>query len=221
MNRLALLSALALFFFVTNSSGQENRLAFGIKAGPNYAGLSQNPALADIRQGSFKWAFHGGVFMKIPLSKNFSIIPELNYSAQGQKTDYIFWSRPQKTEVTLNYFSLPLMIEIKGINIEGASNINIQVGGQYGYLLRGDEPFDTPSSSTYKPMFTSNDFSLCGGFSFNIDYNFSIGGRYVHGLTDVNYLNPLLIFYVGPPYTPPPVEKEKNRVFQVFVSYSF
>jgi|688.fasta_scaffold355897_2 hypothetical protein len=218
--RQTVLAILVLFLTILKSNSQENRIAFGIKAGPSYTGLSQNPAMADIRQGSFKWAFHAGVFMKIPLSKTFSIVPEVNYSAQGQKTDYIFWSRPQKTEVTLNYLTMPLMIDIKGINIEGTRNVNIQVGGQYGYLLFGDEPFDRPGDPNYKPMFTTHDFSLCVGFSASLTDNISIGARYIHGLTDINYKSPLLIFTVGP-NTQSPVEKEKNRALQVFASYSF
>ena len=101
--RQAVLALFVLFFAVVKSNGQENRLAFGIKAGPSYAGLSQNPAMGAVRKGSFKWAFHGGVFLKIPLSRYISIQPEVNYSAQGQNTDYIWWSKPQKTEVTLQY----------------------------------------------------------------------------------------------------------------------
>jgi hypothetical protein len=69
-------------------------------------------------------------------------------------------------------------------------------------------------------MFTTHDFSLCGGVSVNLTDDIIIGARYIHGLTDINYLSPLATFISGP-YVSPPLEKEKNRIFQVFVSYSF
>jgi hypothetical protein len=217
--RQAVCALIVLLFAVVKSNGQENRLAFGIKAGPSYTGLSENPAMEYLRKGTFKWAFHGGVFLRLPLSKYFSIQPELNYSGQGQKTEYVYSGYRQQTEVTLQYITVPLLINVKGINIQGTKNINIQVGAQYGYLLSGDEPFDYPQN---KQMFASHDFSLCGGLSVNFTDNVSFGARYTHGLTDINYLNPLNIafFSIGP-YNFPPFEAEKNRIFQVFVSYLF
>lgn len=218
--RIILLSSLLLAVSIGSSSGQGNRLAFSIKAGPSYTGLSQNPAKAYLRKGSFKWAFHAGVFLKIPSSKVFSIQPELIYSAQGQKTEYVLSGYQQKTEVILQYLSMPLMINVRGINIQGTQNINIQAGVQYGYLLAGDEPFDYP---VYKQKFATHDFSICGGFSVDFTDNISFGARYVYGLTDINYLDPtnVILGSISPGAVFPSPEKEKNRGFQVFVSYSF
>jgi hypothetical protein len=219
MIRAIVLAVLVLFLVIAKSNGQENRFAFGIKAGPNYASLSENPGKSYLRKGTFKWAFHGGVFIKIPLSKYFSLQPELNYSAQGQKTEYVRWGYEQKTEVTLQYITVPLMVNVRGLNIQGTQNIDIQVGAQYGYLLSGTEPFDYPVN---KQAFATHDFSICGGFLINLIDNVSFGARYVYGLTDVNYLDPINVG-LGSTTTAffPPIKKEQNRVFQVFISYSF
>lgn len=73
MKKLILLVAIALFTFNVNAQGVD----FGVKAGANFASIGGD----DTDDFGTRTSFHFGVTAGISVSDNFSVQPELVYSA--------------------------------------------------------------------------------------------------------------------------------------------
>src|SRR5260221_5824274 len=82
---------------------------FGIKGGLNLTNLY----VADVSHESMKAGFNGGVFAKLPLTKGFSIQPELLYSLKGAKENYNnFVQGSGEYRFNLSYLELPVLSDL-------------------------------------------------------------------------------------------------------------
>lgn len=187
----------------TSLVAQEKQLQFGLKSGLNMSILS-----ASINsESSFKAGFHIGAFLKTPSGFR----PEIYFSSQGQKNNYITTptgAAGGTTTTTINYLNIPLLLEL------GKKKVTFQVGPQFGFALSGNEQgtisginVDVDLTDYLKPL----DFSMVLGMGFNLSEKVSLGIRYNHGFSEI---------YDSPQNLPPGFEfpSIKNRVFHFYLA---
>lgn len=207
MKKYILLSIAALFA-VTISSAQEVRL--GIKGGVNFSTLSGDN-LGDIKSLT---GFHIGGLVEIPLAEQFSIQPEVLYTAQGSK----YSEKGQELGVSysydfkqkLDYIQVPVMAKyyvIDGLSIEAGPQIAFLASSKLDYegtlggiSVSGDEDLDNVSNI---------DFSIGAGASYRLPMGLFFTARYNFGLSNVN------------DSSNSDNQKIHNRVAQLSVGYSF
>ncbi len=110
---------------------------FGIKAGGNSAYFSEQK----FGMNTQKLGFHAGAFVNIPISKQFSLQPEVLYNQMGAKdvaysTEVTTGATTVKTKgeskVTMNYISVPLMLQMRPVD-----NFYIEAGPEFSYFING------------------------------------------------------------------------------------
>jgi hypothetical protein len=217
------LTVFSLIAFIADAQD----FSFGIKAGANFAAIGKSdeplfdPADAfDVPELNFVsssggdngglTAIYFGVYAEIPVSKAFSIQPELLYSRQGGTQDgsLVFQEGNFNYESTFNlsYLTVPIMAKFYV-----AKGLSLEAGPQIGFLLKSEVDIEVnnallASSTTedVKDFTKSTDFAfnIGAGYQLNSGLNFNL--RYNIGLTDA---------YED--------IDAKNSVFQVGVGYTF
>ena len=202
--------ALSVVTLLTLLLAPKAQAQFGIKGGLNFAELQGR----DGESASYKTYYHVGILYQEHLIGPLSIQPEIQYSLQGGTlkgavTDY---------DTKLHYFTVPVLAKVTlgpvfveagpqfGILVNATQNGKIQVGtttGSAGY---------TTGERDAKGDFKSTDFSLAAGAGLRLANNFSIGGRFVAGLNDVNDVKTLT--GINDP-------RLQNRLFQVYAAIQF
>jgi hypothetical protein len=187
-------------------------LSYGIKGGFNISNFLTND---DSNKDDYDstGGFNAGIFVEIPLTENFSIQPELSYSAQGtQFIEYItedMGTDFRKYKLSFNYLNIPILA--KYYVIEGLS---LQAGPQLGVFLSAKEKVETDFGDGQigvdrSALAESADFSFNFGLGYEFGDHFLIDARYNMGLTNVLESND-------------EVEEElRNTVFQFSVGYKF
>lgn len=155
---------------------------FGIKGGFDLTSLY----ISDVSSEHMKAGFDAGVFAKLPVTRGFSIQPELLYSLKGAKDTYSnFVQGSGEYRFNLGYMELPLLAVI---NI--APNFNLQAGGYAAYLVNANvKNVDNNGDVENATELNTGDFKrwdagLMGGAAFDIE-NFTIGARYSYGLSTI------------------------------------
>jgi hypothetical protein len=158
------------------------RPKFGIKGGLNLTNLYVN----DVSDEHMKAGFNAGVFAKLPVTKGFSIQPELLYSLKGAKEDYNnFLQGSGEYRFNLGYIEMPVLAVV---NL--APNFNLHFGGYAAYLMNANvKNMDDQGTIQDAVDLNTNDFKrwdfgLVGGLGFDIG-NFTIGARYNYGLSHI------------------------------------
>jgi outer membrane protein with beta-barrel domain len=178
---------------------------FGIRGGINLSNLYVD----DVQDENMKVGLNVGVFAKFPLTKGFSIQPELAYSSKGAKITYNNIFGEGEYRFNLNYIDLPVLAVI---NL--GENFNIHAGPYVSYLASANiKRLDTESGDVddiadlKADNFKRFDYGLVGGVGFDIQ-NFTIGARYNYGLNEIgdggisgeatkNSKNSAFTFYIG------------------------
>lgn len=155
---------------------------FGVRGGVNLS----NMFVDDVSDENMKVGINLGVFAKLPLTKGFSIQPELNYSSKGAKEEYNnFIQGEGEYRFNLNYVELPVLAVI---NL--GKNFNVHAGPYIAYLasvnikdLNDDGTIDDIADLEAE-NFNRFDYGLAGGLGVDIG-NFGIGARYNYGLREI------------------------------------
>lgn len=186
----ASLTAMALFFPSSNVCAQEQQAPgepsmtakFGIKGGLNLTSLYVD----NVSSEHVKAGFNAGIFAKLPVTRGFSIQPELLYSVKGAKDTYNnFTEGSGEYRFNLGYLELPVLAVI---NL--APNFNLHAGGYAAYLTSANvkdvnSNGDIQGATELSPGdFNRWDFGLVGGLGFDIS-NFTLGARYNYGLSTI------------------------------------
>jgi hypothetical protein len=181
------------------------RPKFGIKGGLNLANLYVD----DVKDENFKAGFNAGFYAKLPVTKGFSIQPELLYSNKGAKLAYdagIFGEGEYR--FNLHYVELPVLAVINVVK-----NFNIHAGPYVSYLAganvtRLDEDDNVNNVTDLKAdNFNRIDYGLAGGVALDFQ-NLTIGARYNYGLREIgesglsgeitkNSKNSVINFFLG------------------------
>ncbi|OUL64053.1 hypothetical protein B8T70_01965 [Flavobacterium sp. AJR] len=193
---------------------QSQKVKLGVKAGLNIASLNFDESELN---SSSKTGFTGGIMVEVPISKNFSLQPELLYSQQGTKvsfSDSDVTNSNYKSTIKLNYLNIPLIL--KYYVLEGLS---IQAGPQIGILLKANNKYqdnflgyENHDNFNLKGYSSGVDTSLNFGLGYQFKDKFYADARYnisysnVFKESDVNY-------FIN--------NDMKNRVFQISIGYFF
>ena len=137
---------------------------FGAKAGLNFASLDGDGIEGlDSRTG-----FHLGLVAELPVSKRFSVQPEVLYSAQGATTS-------DDRTFKLDYVNVPLMGKI--YVVEGLS---IELGPQVGINVTSKE--ESGSEKEEIEDIETLEFSAALGAGYRFAGNLFFQARYIWGI---------------------------------------
>lgn len=212
----ALLSAAFLtagnsVFAQEQQTGSESSLSpkFGIKGGLNLT----NMYVKDVSDENMKVGFNAGFFAKLPVTKGFSIQPELLYTSKGAKETYNnFIEGKGEYRFNLNYIELPVLAVF---NV--AKNFNIQAGPYVSYLA-GANIKDLKDDGTINNItdldadnFNRFDWGVAGGIGIDVS-NFTIGARYNYGFKEIGKSGSL---------SGQLTKDSKNSAISVYIGFGF
>ena len=190
MRNLILTTAIILGLVMT-TKGQN--VQFGIKGGLNLANLSGDTFGLDSRT-----SLHFGALVEIPMSKVFSIQPEIMYSAQGAKSD--------NDLLKLDYLNILGMAKYYA-----ADGVSFEAGPQIGFLLSATSEID--DEGDIKDELNEFDFGINFGVGYKMETGLNLGLRYNLGLANV--YNNITDFFFDDDF------KAQNGVFQFYIGYMF
>ena len=205
MKKLLIIALLSVFF-VPLAQAQ-----FGIKAGVNVAEITSS----NDENPSYKLFYHVGAFYQVKLIGPLSIQPEVQYSVAGGNLK----SNLADYDTKLQYFTVPILAKLT------LGPVFVEAGPQFGVLLTADQSgqmqvgFAADGTPAYgnvsRPAtssFSRGEFSVVGGVGLKLATGFSLGGRLVAGLKDINDAKSLS--GANDP-------RLQNRVFQVYAAFQF
>jgi hypothetical protein len=192
MKKLFLITAVAVFGF-TSVKAQD--ATFGAKAGLNLASIAGD----DTDDLDGRTAFHVGVIAEIAVSDQFSVQPELVYSAQGATAT----EEGIDVDINIDYINLPIMAKFYV-----GEGFSLEAGPQVGFLMSakgkgGGEEID------FKDETKGIDFGANLGVGYKLESGLNFGARYNLGLSNINDFEDSDDF------------KNQNSVIQVSVGYFF
>jgi hypothetical protein len=178
----------------------ENFFRIGAKGGVNV-----NKITGKSYKEGFKYNFQAGVFFQFNFSRRFGLQPEVNFVQTSSEFsndandiyDDIFRDGSQKTS-KLNYLEIPVLLNI---NVGETKRIKIQLGPQYGNLLK--QTIDSLKSGG--DIYQKAEWSLLGGIWIQLPF-VNLGGRYKLGLTNLNGIDDR--------------QQWKSQAIQVFVGFT-
>ena len=205
---------LGAIFLCTAVTAQTEKIKLGVKAGLNISSLNFDESELN---SSDKTGFSAGIMVEVPLTKKFSIQPEMLYSQQGAKTSYSVadvTNSQYKSKMELNYLNIPVMLKYYV-----AKGLSLQAGPQIGILLEANNDYhdnflgyNNHENFDLKKYSSGIDSSVNFGLGYQFKDKLYADIRYNISYTDVfkseneyNFINSVM----------------KNRVFQITVGYFF
>lgn len=151
-------SCFALFLTLFISTAVQAQV--GIKAGINYASLSQSATeetYEDYQQKAVL-GFQAGLVAELPLTSFFAIQPEFLFIQKGGKSQYIFNDNNKSVNrVIYNYIEIPVLAKIKMGNTQGDGAGFYLIGGPFaGLALNGKGE----NELTILGVTTTNDYDI-------------------------------------------------------------
>jgi hypothetical protein len=165
------LTVIAVLVMSANVCAQKN-VHFGIKGGANLFDVYNDNGV----NYDYKLGFMGGLVSHIHIGEHFALQPEVLYSRQGARLDYL----GTDARLNLNYINVPVLFQYmfgNGIRLEAGP----QVGFMVNSALRNDDYYYSNSGN-----FNTVDFAAAAGASYVTKPGFGIDARYVHSFTDIN-----------------------------------
>ena len=183
------------------NADHENFFRIGAKAGVNI-----NKINGQAYKDGFNYNYLLGVFMQFNFSKTFGLQPEFNFVQSSSEFtnssstiyDDLFLNGSQK-KAKLDYLKVPLLLNI---NVGPSKRVKLQVGPQYGNILK--QTVDSLKSNG--DIFKKADWSAVGGLWLQIPF-INLGARYEVGLTNLNDIDNQ--------------QKWKSQAFTIFAGFTF
>lgn len=170
---------LSLAIVLLMSQAMMAQFHIGIKAGANISKI-EGKSFKD----EFRYGYHLGGFMEIPLGKSFQVQPELLFNQYSTTVDSNFkhvyqnvFNSTYQSNVKLNYLSIPLLLRYKLIG----NFLSIEAGPQYSILMQHNKTLLQNGQDAFK----SGDFAMIGGAQAKLG-PIRLTGRYVVGLSNIN-----------------------------------
>jgi hypothetical protein len=157
MKKYSVVILLVLSGFISNG-----QISAGAKAGLNLSNFS-----GTVSDKKMKPGFHIGGLVHIPLAKEFSIQPEIQFSTEGAKLN----TRPY----SLGYLNIPVMVQY-----HSASGFYGEAGPQLGILMSAKYDGEDVKSG----LNTSN-LGIGVGAGYKMENGVSIGARYNAGFSNI------------------------------------
>lgn len=135
---------------------------FGIKAGTNFAGITDASDLSN------RTGFLVGIFGGVIFSDTVGIQGDLLYSQQGAEFD--------SEKIDLSYINIPIVIKYFVVG-----GLNIQAGPQFGFIV------DDNIKEIFGDIVEAETFDLTGvvGLGYDLPMRIKVDARYNFGLTDI------------------------------------
>lgn len=195
-----------------NADASKYRTRFGLKAGYNVAWMTGTPAHFEPSNRS---GFMAGAFLAPPSKGGMGFRTEIVFSRQGFSYD----ASGKKESVSQDYIYLPQLTTF-GIG----KVVQLQLGGQIGYLLNAKSSQESQSSTEKKIMDYYNrfDYGFAGGLEIYPFKGLLIGARYNISLGNAFKTPDPSTMPVPMPLPFDPAElKGKNSVVNFFLGYKF
>jgi hypothetical protein len=176
----------------------------GFKGGINFSNLYSD----SVDDENILTGFNAGLYAKIPVSKSFSIQPEIYYTTKGAEQTYNNAFANGVAKFNINYIEVPVLAVI---NL--TENLNIHAGPYAAYMVSGKTTNDSNFSSSETTLDTNDFERFDAGIAAGVGLDFellSFGVRYNYGLTKVGKERN----FGGTTYTYPDA---KNSVFNVYI----
>ncbi|MBS7253581.1 porin family protein [Flavobacterium branchiicola] len=205
---------LCSLFLCGSVMAQDKKVKLGVKAGLNISSLSLDESELN---SSSKTGFTAGLMAEIPLTKNFSVQPEVLYSQQGVKLSYsdaAIANSHYKSTIGLNYLNIPVMLKyyvVKGLSL--------QTGPQIGILLKANNK----SQDNFLGYENQDNYNL-SDFTNGVDAaaNFGLGYQFKDKFyADLRYTISYSDVFKEATDTYVINSDMKNRIFQITVGYFF
>ena len=216
MNRTLPLIALFLVASLILCNAQDSipkisKTVFGVKLGVNCSKFS-----ASINSESrAKAGLALGFYLKTQIGRYLYFRPEIYYSNQGQKDNYLYQygSGPSvgRTTTAMHYVNLPILLEV-------GKKVTFQFGLQLGILVKGTEKGTIQSVKVNDDLngtMAKTDVSAVFGVGLSPTARINCGARVNLGVSNI-YTPDTSANQTG--VSPPTVE---NRVLHFYVGYSF
>ena len=180
MKKIILIIA-AVILISNYSNAQENKPDFhkmfqiGLKAGLNLSNVYDAQGqdfVADPKIG-----FVAGVFVSVPVWRNFGVQPGLLFSQKGFRSNGTFLESNYRFTRTLNYIDMPLLASFKPFEL-----VTLVAGPQISFLINQKDVFRSGSLTIEQEQEFKNDnirrnvLCFLAGFDINID-NIVLGAR--------------------------------------------
>ncbi|MGL6266973.1 MAG: porin family protein, partial [Chitinophagaceae bacterium] len=175
---------LALFITISSLiqiSAQDygNDAYLGLKAGANISTLNLTKNVPDGWSNGWLMSPVGGFFGNLPISKRLSFQIEGLYGGWGGVTRK--GTSLAEAQQRTSYVSIPLLFKI-----HAASYFKIVLGGEWDVMLSAKSKNKVAGTEVNnKDDLRGDDFGLTGGIELWPAYNWVIGVRYIHGMTDI------------------------------------
>jgi hypothetical protein len=127
---------------------------FGFSAGAAFANYRVKVDNFSISADT-KIGITGGVFFDIPVSKNFSFQPALNFVQKGTQYDYSDMGFTEEGKTTVNYLEIPLNV-LFNYNVAGGTFF-AGAGPSVAFALSGREKYDDGIQSYDEEISFGND----------------------------------------------------------------
>ena len=172
-----ILFLISSFFFLGTLLTQAQDHRYGFRLGLNLSNI-------DFEAGSFvpggsdsqRIGFTAGFFARYRLTDNFSIQPEILYSAQGEKTtstsdNFGIVGQNAEDPLQINVIQIPVLL-----NYTIYDKFTVSLGPQLGIGV-----WEWERRDEYEPI----QFSILGGLGYQLTDSFSVDLRASFGLTDI------------------------------------
>ncbi|MCM5663694.1 porin family protein [Galbibacter mesophilus] len=173
---LIAVAILASAFTYAQTDDNWHQLQIGARAGVNFSSVTGD----DIDSPDSRTNFYGGLVAEAPISRNFSIQPEVFYSGQG--FDITEEENQVDAEFQVDYIQVPLLAKVyltEGLNLHAGPQLGFKVNEEVDFEPFEDEgDFDTDEINAI-------DFQLTGGAEYKFNNGFFLQARYSYGLSEV------------------------------------
>lgn len=193
---------------------QDNSIGIGIEAGLNFANVSNAASI----NGKSQTGFHVGIFLAPVTHSILSSHTEIIFSQQG----YDYSTDSSTGSVKLNYLTLA---QLMAINI--TKYVQIQLGGQFSYLLNAKADSSQPSTGNASAdkilsFYNRFDYGFAVGLEIHPYAGIIIGAKYNISLSNL-YKEPSATGNGSMPSFIPSTSSInlKNNVVQLSVGYRF
>lgn len=173
-NKLLYLITSLLFLSVFTANAQDHK--YGFRLGLNYSDIDfDDDSVIPGGGGDARYGFMAGFFAIYSLSETISIQPEIQYSAQGEKSSSAFDSTGAENQFSedplkINLLQVPILV-----NYTIANKFTISLGPQVGLRI-----WEWERQEDYETV----QFSAIGGVGYNITDNWAVNLRGSFGITN-------------------------------------
>lgn len=165
-----------------------NVARLGLKTGLNYSHFNNTGLEESTISADWKTGFVFGFFVEMKIADKMYFQPEALYSSMGGKN---ISTINGENNLRLNYLSVPVSLKY-----EFAPKFKLAGGVQLSWILQATNlRLDTKTDVT--STVRNSDIALHGGVEFWPNKKVSIGAKYLHGLTDVEFYTGTKAFNQG------------------------